>query len=73
MEIRDMFFKTLKLAFIELSRVNNDFPFPGLSYLISSSMQEDRYGVVQKDLPRVISCLFVLQKVSFTQLIQDQL
>jgi len=34
----------------------------GLSYLISSSMQEDRYGVVQKDLPRVISCLFVLQK-----------
>jgi nucleoporin NDC1 len=34
----------------------------GLSYLISSSILEDRYGVVQKDLPRVISCLFVLQK-----------
>ncbi len=35
--------------------------------MISSSIHEDRYGVVQKDLPRIISSLFVLQKVSLSQ------
>ena len=37
----------------------------GLSFLISNSIQEDRYGVVQKDLPKLISSFFVLQKVRF--------
>ena len=35
----------------------------GLSHLISFSISEDRYGVVQKDLSEVISILFALEKV----------
>ena len=38
--------------------------FAGLSFLISSSINEDRYGVVQKDLPTIIATLFTLQKVN---------
>jgi len=34
----------------------------GLSHLISFSISEDRYGVVQKDLSEVISILFALEK-----------
>ena len=37
----------------------------GLSHLISFSISEDRYGVVQKDLSEVISILFALEKVIF--------
>ena len=40
----------------------------GLSHLISFSISEDRYGVVQKDLSEVISILFALEKVSYKSL-----
>ena len=39
----------------------------GLSHLISFSISEDRYGVVQKDLSEVISILFALEKVIFKE------
>lgn len=37
----------------------------GLSNMVSASLTEDRYGVVQKDLAEIMSALFNLQKVSF--------
>lgn len=33
--------------------------------MVSASLTEDRYGVVQKDLAEIMSALFNLQKVSF--------
>ena len=34
----------------------------GMSNLVSASFEEDRYGVVQKDLPQVIEALLLLQQ-----------
>merc|ERR1719150_1916927 len=34
----------------------------GMSNLVSASFDEDRYGVVQKDLPQVIEALLLLQQ-----------
>ena len=34
----------------------------GLAHLVAASIDEDRYGVVQKDLPKVIEALLLLQQ-----------
>lgn len=34
----------------------------GLSYLVQASFSEDQYGVVQTTLPRILSCMLVLQE-----------
>ena len=34
----------------------------GMSHLVSASIEEDRYGVVQKDLPNVLEALLLLQQ-----------
>ena len=34
----------------------------GLAHLVSASITEDRYGVVQKDLPKVLEALLLLQR-----------
>ena len=34
----------------------------GLSHLVAASISEDRYGVVQKDLPKVLEALLTLQQ-----------
>ena len=34
----------------------------GLAHLVSASFSEDRYGVVQKDLPKVLEALLMLQQ-----------
>ena len=34
----------------------------GMSHLVSASFEEDRYGVVQKDLPNVLEALLLLQQ-----------
>lgn len=40
-------------------------PSLGLSYLVQASFSEDQYGVVQTTLPRILSCMLVLQEVLF--------
>ena len=57
------FFVIMYLTF-HLMMIHLILFFAGLSFLISSSINEDRYGVVQKDLPTIIATLFTLQKVS---------
>ena len=37
--------------------------FPGMSHLVTHSISEDRYGVVQKDLAKIIVDLLTLLQV----------
>ena len=58
------FFVIMYLTFHPMMMIHLILFFAGLSFLISSSINEDRYGVVQKDLPTIIATLFTLQKVN---------
>ena len=51
-------------TYLTFHMIHSHLFFAGLSFLISSSINEDRYGVVQKDLPTIIATLFTLQKVN---------
>lgn len=40
---------------------------PGISYFVAASYTEDKFGVVQKDLPDILSMMLDLQMVSLDQ------
>ena len=45
--------------------INQDI-FSGMSHLVTHSISEDRYGVVQKDLAKIIVDLLTLLQVKLT-------
>ena len=44
----------------------------GLSHLIAKSVDEDRFGVVQKNLPEILASLLTLQQVNNLPLLERE-